>query len=454
MSSEYKKWLCEACGYIYDEEKGDPDSGLMPGTKFEDIPEGWYCPLCGLSKADFVPYSHTNNIKQAISSKGNPTAISKGSEKHIVIVGAGVAGLSVAEELRKIDKEVPIMIVSACEGNKYPKPLLSTALSKDKNPEELVQQSAKQFADLYNVEFRNNTKILKIDIERSRLTTAKGGLRFGTLVLALGANQRDLVIDGNAKERVLKINDLPSYKEFRRRLDQGSKHVTILGGGLIGSEFAQDLTNLNISIRVVDPGQRLLSGLLPAHFADALADGLMAKGVEFSFGTTLDLLENCGDSYRATLSNGDAFNTDLVISAAGLVPNILLAKKSGLKVSNGVMVNSHMQTSEPNIYALGDCAEVNGKVFSYIEPIKRQAKTIAKNIFGLNESFLSKKPLVTLKTPSYPIVVCKPEIDEALCEVESTDPENVRFFKGNELVGFVLGGGEVKLGNSLYSRLA
>ncbi len=204
MSSEYKKWLCEACGYIYDEEKGDPDSGLMPGTKFEDIPEGWYCPLCGLSKADFVPYSHTNNIKQAISSKGNPTAISKGSEKHIVIVGAGVAGLSVAEELRKIDKEVPIMIVSACEGNKYPKPLLSTALSKDKNPEELVQQSAKQFADLYNVEFRNNTKILKIDIERSRLTTAKGGLRFGTLVLALGANQRDLVIDGNAKGKGIK----------------------------------------------------------------------------------------------------------------------------------------------------------------------------------------------------------------------------------------------------------
>src|SRR6056300_110064 len=243
MSSDYKKWLCEACGYIYDEEKGDPDSGLMPGTRFQDIPDDWYCPLCGLNKADFVPYSQVND-NRAIPSSVKAIATSKGSEKHIIIVGAGVAGLSVAEEVRKIDKQVPIMIVSACEGNKYPKPLLSTALSKDKKPEELVQQSAKQFADLHNVEFKNNTKILKIDLKKSRLTTAKGGLRYGTLVLALGANQRELVIDGDAKESVIKVNDLTSYSKFRKRLDAGVRHVTILGGGLIGAEFAEDLTNL------------------------------------------------------------------------------------------------------------------------------------------------------------------------------------------------------------------
>ena len=453
MSSDYKKWLCEACGYIYDEEKGDPDSGLMPGTKFQDIPDDWYCPLCGLSKADFVPYSQVNN-NRAIPSSGKAIATSKGSEKHIVIVGAGVAGLSVAEEVRKIDKQVPIMIVSACEGNKYPKPLLSTALSKDKKPEELVQQSAKQFADLYNVEFKNNTKILKIDLKKSRLTTAKGGLRYGTLVLALGANQRELVIDGDAKESVIKVNDLTSYSKFRKRLDAGVRHVTILGGGLIGAEFAEDLTNLNISVRVVDPGERLLSNLLPEHFSTALADGLMVKGVDFSFDTTLDLLESCGDRYRATLSNGNAFNTDLVVSAAGLVPNTMLPNKSGLRVSKGIIVNEYMQTSVPEIYALGDCAEVNGKIFSYIEPIKRQAKTIAKNILGFDEPFISKKPLVTLKTPSYPIVVCKPGVEEEGFDIRSADPENLCFYKDDELIGFALAGDEAKLASVLYSEVS
>ncbi|MES9845275.1 MAG: rubredoxin, partial [Candidatus Sedimenticola sp. 6PFRAG5] len=100
--SAFRRWICEACGYIYDEAKGDPDSGLAPGTLYEDIPDDWQCPLCGLTKSDLIllpdpkPMAAVERTKS--TSAGNNNC--RGGEDYIVIVGAGIAGWSVAETIR------------------------------------------------------------------------------------------------------------------------------------------------------------------------------------------------------------------------------------------------------------------------------------------------------------------------------------------------------------------
>ena len=102
---DWKQYICRACGVIYDEEAGDPDSGLAPGTRFADIPDDWECPLCGVQKCDFAPYEPA-----AVSNAESTAVVSH--EKGVVIVGGGTAGWAVAEALRALDTDLPITLVS------------------------------------------------------------------------------------------------------------------------------------------------------------------------------------------------------------------------------------------------------------------------------------------------------------------------------------------------------
>lgn len=127
--SDYQRYVCDACGFIYDEAEGDPDSGLMAGTRFEDIPDDWQCPLCGLTKSDLrlLPDMPVAPVENKIIKPAN-TKMSRGSDDAIVIIGAGIGGWSVAEAVRKLDQQTPVLLVSACAGIIYPKPALSLSL--------------------------------------------------------------------------------------------------------------------------------------------------------------------------------------------------------------------------------------------------------------------------------------------------------------------------------------
>ena len=121
----WMQYICHACGYIYDEETGDPDGGLAAGTRFEDIPDDWACPLCGVTKADFEPYTAPSleALKTRTGSLGAPqTQGRRGQSAGVVIVGAGRAGWQLAENLRALDAQLPITLVTGCAGDLYDKP--------------------------------------------------------------------------------------------------------------------------------------------------------------------------------------------------------------------------------------------------------------------------------------------------------------------------------------------
>lgn len=457
MTSDYQRWVCDACGYIYEEEKGDPDSGLAPGTRYEDIPDDWMCPLCGLNKSDLrlLPEQAQIISRPAAAISKGVTSKSRGSADHIVIVGAGIAAWSVAEEIRKTDQASQILIVTACEGASYPKPALSTALASGKAADDLIDKDAITKASELGVDIRTETRVIKIDTDKKRLTTAKGGVQYGKLVLALGAHQRELPVSGNASDRILRVNDLAAYRKMRTRLQDHVEHVTILGAGLIGCEFAEDLSSVGYRVSVIDPAEYPLASLLPAETAKGLERQLQGKGIDWRFKTTLDAVDSGGEKLRATLSDGMAIETDLVISAAGLVANTQLAEKAGLSVNQGINVDRQLCTSQKDIYAIGDCAEVEGHIYAYIEPIRRQAQTVAAHLKGEDLPFEVKSPLVRIKTPSFPLTVCPPDLKDGnrIIPRPAENRERIDYLDGDEIVGFVLSGEQSKSGASLYREL-
>ena len=453
--SDYLRYVCDACGYIYDEAKGDPDSGLAPGTRFADIPDDWQCPLCGLTKSDLrllpdapmVPVS--SKVIRPVSSK-----LSRGGDDAIVIIGAGIAGWSVAEAVRKLDQQTPVLLVSACAGIIYPKPALSTALAKGKSADELSDMDAASKAAALNIDVRTETRVLKIDAVKKRITTSKGGIQYGKLVLATGAHQREIPVAGDAADSVVRVNDLLAYKKLRNRLDEGVRHVTILGAGLIGCEFAEDLSSAGYKVSVIEPGEHALANLLPNDVSQRLKKQLQQKGVDWHLGTTLDQVEHNVDRLRATLSDGSALETDLVLSAAGLQANTQLAEKAGIKVGKGIIADHLMRTSHEDIYTIGDCAEVDGRIYAYIEPIRRQAETIASQLSGNVVPFKTLSPLVRVKTPSFPLTICLPEaVDVSQIERRDVNEQHIEYLAEGKLVGFILTGSESSSAMQMYSKI-
>lgn len=461
QQGKFRRWICDACGYIYDEAEGDPDSGLPPGTRYEDIPDDWQCPLCGLTKADLRPLPEAPvDSARPEPRRGRPgsSAAKRGGPNHVVIVGAGMAGWSVAEAIRRRDPQRPVLLVSACEGLVYPKPELSTALARGRSVQHLVRKDALSRAAELDIEVSTRTRVVKIDASKKRIITTRGGIKYDKLVLAVGARQRELEIDGDAAGEVLRVNDIGSYKILRKRLEEGVRHVTILGAGLIGCEFAEDLTSGGYRVSVVDPAGQPLSNLLPGPIAQRLQQSLADKGVDWRFRATLTGLWRTRSGLHAQLSTAEGLDTDLVLSAAGLVPNAEPAAKAGLRVGRGIVVDRHMRTSDPDIYALGDCAEVEGQIFAYIEPIRRQAEAVAAQLCGDSRPFEPLPPLIRVKTPSLPLTICltpgaSPKAPE--WKLIQADGEGCRMeFGDDELTqGFALCGEQTRLGTALYQRL-
>lgn len=456
------RWICDACGYIYDEAVGDPDSGLAPGTRYADIPEDWQCPWCGLRKADLrlLPdqpaAAAPGRDRPARTASTQPRgAVYRGSAEHVVIIGAGAAGWGAAEAIRQRQPERPILLVSACAADVYPKPMLSMALSKGKAPSDIVEETAGSRAERLGVELRTSTRVLKLDPARRRVVTSRGAIDYGDLVLALGAHQRALPVAGAAADTVLRVNDLSSYRKLRQRLDGGARTVTILGAGLIGCEFADDLSHAGYTVQVVDPAAHPLERLLPAALAGELAARLAHQGVQWHFGARLATLEPAEQGYyTATLASGERLHTDLVLSAAGLQANTELARKAGLAVDRGIQVDTHLTTSDAHIHAIGDCAEVDGQVFAYLEPIRRQAEALAAALAGCDEPFAAVPPLIRIKTPSLPLSVCPAPVptESAAWTRVASDDEGSHFElrDGEDLQGFAMAGTRVAAAPALY----
>lgn len=323
----------------------------------------------------------------------------------ITIIGSGLAGYTVARELRKLDKDMPLRIISRDHGGFYSKPMLSNALAGNKAAEQLLMKNAEQMATELNAEVLPHTQIEQINCGEQRLQTSAGSLSYSKLVLALGADPFTPDLAGDAASDVLSVNDLDDYRRFRAAVSD-KKRIAILGAGLIGCEFANDLLGGGYQIHLLDPAEWPLSRLLPAAGGAFLQQKLEDKGVTFHLGTAAQAVNRDGDGYQLTLQNGTQLQVDVVLSAIGLRPRIALPQQAGLAVQRGIVVNRQLQTSDAHIYALGDCAEVAGHLLPFVMPIMQAARVLAATLAGTPTEVRYPAMPVAVKTPACPTTIC------------------------------------------------
>lgn len=369
----------------------------------------------------------------------------------IVIIGSGLAGFNTVKEFRKLDKETPLVVLTADDGRSYSKPMLSTGFTKEKTADELAMASPEQVAEQFNVIVRTHVNVAGIDTEKQRVLLPDDHQDYSKLVLALGADTWTPPLEGDAVGEVFSVNDLMDYGQFRDALN-GKKTVTILGGGLIGCEFANDLSNGGFQVSLVEPLGRCLPMLLPEQASAAVGRGLESLGVTFHFGPLAKAVHHQHDetgssSLITELSDGTCLKSDAVLSAIGLRPRIALAKDAGLKTNRGILTDPTLATSANNVYALGDCAEVQGHVLPYVLPLMASARALAKTLAGdLTPVSYGVMP-VTIKTPACPVVVCPvAEELEGEWDVEEAGNDVKALFRDKEgnLRGYALTGGAVK----------
>ena len=347
----------------------------------------------------------------------------------IVIVGAGMAAYGVARELRKLDKAAPLLIIAGDAGGAYAKPMLSNAIALGKGAAQLVSHSAEQMAAQLGATVLAHTRATGIDSATHTLETDQGSFGYSKLVLALGAQPIRLPMGGDAADSVLSVNHIDDYAQLRARLEriEGAARVTIIGAGLIGCEFADDLLAGGHHVTLVDPNPLPLAALAAPSLSNGLAMAWQGRAVDLRLGTTVAGVARTDDGFAVTLANGASLHADLVLSAVGLRPSIALAQAAQLATRRGIVVDAHGRTSAPDIFALGDCAEyttpAGSAVMPYVAPLLAAARAIAATLAGTPTPITIKNEAVIVKTPSYRLALAPPPAGVKGSWVDQVDAE-------------------------------
>lgn len=328
----------------------------------------------------------------------------------IVIIGTGLSGYTLARELRKLDAETPLVLITADDGRSYSKPMLSNGLAKGKSADELAQADAAAMETSLNARILTHTQVDALDTAAKQVQTDQGAVPYDRLVLAWGADPIRIPFGGDGMGALYQVNDLTDYGRYREKLES-ARRVVVVGAGLIGCEFANDLINGGFDVDVVAPTTTVLPGLLPEEASEAVRRGLEEAGVRFHLGPAVTTVERAGEGVRIGLDNGDVLEADLGVAAVGLQPRTALASEAGLQTNRGILVNQKLETSSPDIYALGDCAEVCGHVLPYVMPLMAAARALAKTLSGTPTPVHYGSMPVTVKTPACPVAVCPPPSD-------------------------------------------
>lgn len=356
----------------------------------------------------------------------------------IVVIGSGLAGYNFIKEFRRLNQEQEITLICADSGDFYSKPMLSAALGKGQSPDQLALFSIEKMAEKENFRYFANTEVTGIDTSAKRIETSIGEVPYQDLVLAQGAIPIPLKIN---EFTPLSVNNLEDYRHFRSCLE-GKQRVTIIGGGLVGCEFAHDLATAGYQVDLVALSDYPLNLLVPREVGLYIEGRLKDLAIDWHWQCGVDQVVRENDSLVATLSSGKTITSDLILSAIGLKANTGLAKSARLALGNGIVVDNYLKTSAENVYALGDCAEIEGHSLHYVLPLMAAARSLAQTLNGSPTALTLPAMPITVKLPTCPTTLYPPPIGvEVEWRIES-DEEGLQAlaYANHKLAGFALCG--------------
>jgi 3-phenylpropionate/trans-cinnamate dioxygenase ferredoxin reductase subunit len=316
------------------------------------------------------------------------------NDSSVVIVGAGHAGVQVAASLREEGFEGPVTLLSAEPHLPYQRPPLSKAFLKGAMEADGLPLRAAQFYSDKGVDLLLGEEAIQIDRGSRSVELASGRrLSYSHLVLATGARQRPLVAPGIDLEGVLVLRDLTDARGLREQLG-AARRIIVVGAGFIGLEIAATATSLGGEVTIVEVAPRPLGRAVSPVTSAFFLDAHQAFGARILLGVGVVALH--GQDGRVTaveLSDGLILPADLAIIGIGVLPEDRLARRSGLACDNGIVVNEHLETSDPLISAVGDCAIFPSPFVGFpvrLESVQNavdQARCVARRIIGKPEPY-------------------------------------------------------------------
>ncbi|SEL58167.1 nitrite reductase (NADH) large subunit [Atopomonas hussainii] len=303
----------------------------------------------------------------------------------LVMVGNGMAGVRTLEELFKLTPDLYDVTVFGAEPHpNYNRILLSPVLAGEQTFDEIVLNDLAWYQE-HNIDLRLGRKVVKIDRAKRKVIADDGSeVEYDRLLMATGSNPFILPIPGNDLKGVIGYRDIADTQTM---IDTAKvkKHAVVIGGGLLGLEAANGLKLRGMDVTVVHIADWLLERQLDKTSGKLLQKALEDRGLKFLLPKFTEALLDDGDGNVAGVrfKDGDVIPADIVVMAAGIRPNTELAEQSGLACNRGILVNDTLQTYDPRVYAIGECASHRGIAYGLVAPLFEQAKVCANHLAQL-----------------------------------------------------------------------
>ncbi len=347
----------------------------------------------------------------------------------VVIIGAGLAGWHVIDAIRIKDKDIPITLITADNGDRYHKPMLTMAISQNKRAADLVRATGSDAAAAAGITLLANTHVSDIDPATQQLQlisalrsdpvyTNYATISYGKLVLAMGAHP--IFPKSLPQDLVWHVNHIERFGQLQAELATGSQRVAIIGAGMVGTEIAEDLLKAGHEITLIDLNDAPLSQMLPPQATARITKAIESQGINFLGGCQVSGVTRNDDgtllvSYEllaAATDNQEPHEpliVDHVIASTGLIVDDKLPTAAGVEFNRrtGIVVDAPtLRTNTDNIYAIGDCMSINGVACRYVAPLRAQAATIADDVLGVEHAgYDHKPPMIRLKNKAISVMV-------------------------------------------------
>ena len=309
-----------------------------------------------------------------------------GKKERLVVIGNGMAGVAAVEHLLSKRQDMDITIFGSEPYTNYNRVLLSSVLSGEVDQSEIILNPQKWY-EKNGIELHLGASVKKINKKEKFAITTEGDIYpFDKLLIATGSSAfippiKGIQNRGNLNQGVFTFRNLDDAKSMISWAQRCRKAI-VIGGGLLGLEAARGLIRQGVEVTVVHLMDRLMDMQLDAAAAQILKKEITKLGIQVLLKHSAKEIIVDGHVKGLRFTNGDAHEADMIVIAAGIRPNIQLAKEAGLAVNSGIVVDDYLQTSSKNIYAVGECAEHMGKVYGIVAPLMEQAKIAANAISG------------------------------------------------------------------------
>lgn len=304
----------------------------------------------------------------------------KAQREKLVCIGNGMAGIRTIEELLKLDNEsYDITVFGAEPHNNYNRILLSPVLAGEKSFNDIILNDDSWYADNHITLYKGNP-VIQIDRVKRRVITASGeSIAYDRLLIATGSNPFIIPVPGNQLKGVVGFRDVKDVDLMIQAAKTGG-HAVVIGGGLLGLEAANGLMKQGMSVSVVHVTNVLMNNQLDPAAAHLLQTELEKRGVEFLMSAQTEAI--LGDEFVSGVrfKDGSEVKANLVVMAVGIRPNIDLAKQANLYCERGIVVSDTLQSYDPRIYAVGECAQHRGMAYGLVAPLFEQAKVCANHL--------------------------------------------------------------------------